>query len=297
MKFLSATAILATLTIQGALAQDEAIITSASVLEKADKSHWQAFDPENTLYVELEKGRVLIALAPDFTPGHVDNVKKLVAQGFYDGLDIYRVQENYVVQWGDASGEKDVGDASRDVKQEFATDGAEKLPFTPLPGPDGYAAQTGFSGPFPSGKSEDGTQAWLLHCTAAVGMGRGNDPDSGGTELYAVIGHAPRHLDRNVTVFGRVIWGMEHFSTLPRGHGALGFHENEDDWTPITSIKLGSDLDEAERINLEYLRTDTALFNDYIEARKNRREEWFHYAANHVDACNFPLPIREIEEN
>jgi len=297
MKFLPLMTAFSALLTYSASAQDQPVITSASVLEKADKSHWQTFDPANTLYVELDKGRVLIALSPEFTPGHVDNVKKLVKQGFYDGLDVYRVQENYVVQWGDASGEKDVGDARRGIKEEFETDNAETLAFTPLPGPDGYAAQTGFSGPFPAGKTEDGSQAWMLHCPGAVGMGRDIDPDSGGTELYAVIGHAPRHLDRNVTVFGRVIWGMEYFSTLPRGHGALGFHEDEEDWIPITSIKLGGDLPEDERINLEYLRTDTALFKDYIESRKNRRDGWFHYAANHVDACNFPLPIREVEQD
>ena len=112
-----------------------------------------------------------------------------------------------------------------------------------------------------------------------------------------VIGHAPRHLDRNVTVFGRVIWGMEYFSTLPRGHGPLGFHEDEENWVPITSIKLGSDLATEERLDLEYLRTDTALFKDYIESRRNRREDWFHHAANHVDICNFPLPIREVEKD
>lgn len=280
-----------------ASAQDEAPLTAANVMERAEPTDWQAFDPDNLLYMELEGGTVVIALSPEFTPGHTENVRKLASEGFYDGLHIYRVQENYVVQWGDFSGEKDVKTAKRSIPAEFETENAQNLPFTPLPGPDGYAAQTGFSGPFPAAKTEDGSLAWMPHCPGAVGMARDVAPDSGGTEIYAVIGQAPRHLDHNVTIFGRVISGMEHFSTLPRGHEALGFFADEAKWTPIKSIRLGSDLDASERTDFEYLRTDTALFQDLVTARSNRREEWFRYAAGHIDVCNMPVPIREVEKN
>ena len=74
----------------------------------------------------------------------------------------------------------------------------------------------GFYKGFAVGQSKDQKENWLIHCYGALGMGRANEIDSGGTELYVVIGHAQRYLDKNVTVFGRVIYGMEHLQALKR---------------------------------------------------------------------------------
>jgi peptidylprolyl isomerase len=110
-----------------------------------------------------------------------------------------------------------------------------------------------------------------------VGAGRDNATDSGGgTELYAVIGHAPRHLDRNVTLLGRVVQGMELLSALPRGPGAMGFYEKPEQRVPIKTVRVAADVPESERSALEILRTDTATFQELIESRRNRREEWTH---------------------
>jgi len=126
-----------------------------------------------------------------------------------------------------------------------------------------------------------------------VGAGRDNDVDSGGgTELYVVIGQAPRHLDRNVTLLGRVVRGMELLSVLPRGHGALGFYQGSETGMPIKSLRLAADLPESERTALEELRTDTPAFAAYLEARRNRHEEWFKVPAGRIDVCNIPVPVR-----
>ena len=86
-------------------------------------------------------------------------------------------------------------------------------------------------------------EAWLTHCYGSVGVGRDVDSDSGGgTELYAVIGNAPRHLDRNITLVGRVVQGMELLSVLPRGTGALGFYEKAEQRVPIKSIRVAADV-------------------------------------------------------
>src|SRR3546814_1513538 len=83
----------------------------------------------------------------------------------------------------------------------------------------------------------------IFQCYGAVGVGRNMSPDTGsGAELYAVIGHAPRHLDRNIAVVGRVISGIEHLSSLPRGTEALGFYKTEAERTPIASIRIASEL-------------------------------------------------------
>jgi len=126
-----------------------------------------------------------------------------------------------------------------------------------------------------------------------VGAGRDNDVDSGGgTELYVVIGQAPRHLDRNVTLLGRVVQGMELLSVTPRGSGALGFYENPAQRIPIKSIRVAADVPAAQRTDLEVLRTDTPTFLAYVGARANRVEEWFKVPAGHVDVCNVPVPVR-----
>jgi peptidylprolyl isomerase len=134
---------------------------------------------------------------------------------------------------------------------------------------------------------------WLVHCYGMVGAGRDNAPDSGGgTELYVVIGHAPRQLDRNVTLFGRVVQGMELLSALPRGTGALGFYEKPEQLVPIKSIRVAADVPESERSDLEIWRTDTAAFRDLIESRRNRLEPWFQLPAGRVEIGNIPVPAR-----
>lgn len=126
-----------------------------------------------------------------------------------------------------------------------------------------------------------------------VGAGRDTAPDSGGgTELYAVIGHAPRHLDRNVTLLGRVVQGMELLAALPRGPGPMGFYDKPEQRVPIRAIRLAADVPMAERSELEVLRTDTARFQDLIESRRNRREAWFHSPAGRIEVNNVPIPIR-----
>src|SRR4029077_9343656 len=136
-------------------------------------------------------------------------------------------------------------------------------------------------------------RAWLIHCYGMVGAGRGNDVDSGGgTELYAVIGHAPRHLDRNVTLLGRVVQGMELLSALPRGTGALGFYEKPEQRVPIKSVRLAAEMPAAERTNLEVLRTDSQTFTDLVESRRNRRDDWYKVPAGKIDLCNVPIPAR-----
>ena len=159
---------------------------------------------------------------------------------------------------------------------------------------DGWARQVGFSDGFPVGvDTRDGT-AWIAHCYGAVGAGRGNDADSSdGSELYVVIGQSPRQLDRNMSMVGRVVQGMERLSALPRGTGPLGFYERPEQRVAIRSARMASDLKPAERLNLQVLRTDTALFAELVEARRNRRDDFYKRPAGHIDLCNVPLPVRE----
>lgn len=267
--------------------------TSAEVLAGSSASDWRTPDPQNVLYLELPSGRVIIEMAPEFAPHHVANVAALARADYFDGLAIVRAQDNYVVQWADPDNKKPVGTAQRTVNAEFERP-LRGLTLTRLPDPDSYAPETGFIDGLPVAADPTLGRAWLVHCYGMVGAGRDNDVDSGGgTEIYAVIGQAPRHLDRNVTLFGRVLQGMEQLSVLPRGTGALGFYEHAGERVPIKSLRVAADVPPAQRTELEVLRTDTATFNAYLAARRNRTEEWFKVPAGRIDVCNVPIPVRK----
>jgi len=287
-----------------------ALIASAALLQAATMTQllagsvptdWRALDPENTLYLELTSGRVVVELAPEFAPKHVANVKALARAHYYDGLAITRAQDNYVVQMGDPNAEKPdlarkIEGGQRTLPPEFEWTWDSRLPFTEMPDGDIYAAKVGFSGGFPVGRDPKSGKAWLIHSYGMMGSGRDEAPNTGGgTEIFAVIGQAPRHLDRNDTLFGRVVQGMELLSTLRRGPPPMGFYEDPAQQTPILRVRVAADLPESERTPLEVLRTDTPLFKKLIESRRNRSESWFYRPAGKVDVCLMPVPVRSTK--
>ncbi|HVZ99463.1 MAG TPA: peptidylprolyl isomerase [Caulobacterales bacterium] len=275
-----------------ALAQPAAPQSVSELLAQSPASDWRPLDPENTIYIDLPAGRVIIELAPNYAPNHAANIKALAREGYFDGSAILRAQDNYVVQWGRPE------DSPRPIRMGHATLAAEfdrartpTLPFTMLHDPDTYASEVGFSDGFPVAR--DRTKTWLTHCYGMVGAGRDVASDSGGgTELYVVIGQAPRHLDRNVTLVGRVVQGMDLLSVMPRGTGELGFYETAAERTPIRTVRVAADVPESERVNLEELRTDSGTFAKLIQNRRSRTDEWFKYTVNRINVCNVPLPVR-----
>ncbi|MBN2346735.1 MAG: peptidylprolyl isomerase [Candidatus Aminicenantes bacterium] len=276
-------------------------LTTAEVLAEARTEDWRTLDPQNTIYLELNGGRVVIEMAPLFAPRHVANVKALAREKYFDGLAIIRVQDNYVVQWGDPHAEdpakaRKIVNGKPTLPGEFDRPCGDDVPFTPLGDGDVYAPEVGFADGFPAARDKASGRMWLAHCYGMVGAGRGDTADSGGgAEDYVVIGHAPRHLDRNCTLFGRVVQGMEHLSSLPRAGGPMGFIEKPGQFIPIRSIRVAADLLPAERTELEILRTDSETFRRLIEARRSRSEPWFLFHPGRVELCNVPVPVRKKE--
>ena len=272
---------------------------TADVLAAAMPADWRRPDPANTLYLDLPAGRVIIELAPRFAPRHVANLKTLVRKNFFDGLPVGRVQDNYVTQWGDIDEVRGELAGKPRLPDETTFAWSAALPFVKLPDTDGYAPETGWIDGFPVGvERKPAARAWMTHCYGTIGVGRGDWPDTGDdTQLYAVIGQAPRHLDRNIVLFGRVLRGAEYLSSLPRGSDALGFYSDAEkpQRALIRRARLAADLPESERSAVEILRTDTPLFAKYVEARRNRRESWFVRPAGHIDVCNVAIPVRDAK--
>ncbi len=270
--------------------------TTQELLDASQPSDWRTLDPANTVYLELTGGRVVIELAPGFAPEHVGNIRTLAREGYWNGMSINRSQDNFVVQWGDPAEEsqprKSLGNAREHLPAEFERKAAG-VAFHALPDTDGWAPQVGFADGFPAARDPKNGIAWLAHCYGAVGAGRDAAADSSnGSELYVVDGQSPRQLDRNITLVGRVVQGMELLSVLPRGTGPMGFYEKPEQRAPITAITLAADVPETRRTSLQVLRTDTPLFDAVVESRRNRRDDWYKHPAGHIDLCNITIPTR-----
>ncbi len=135
-----------------------------------------ALDPENTLYLDLEYGRVVIELRPDLAPKHVARIKELTRQGFYDGLKFHRVIEGFMAQTGDPRGDG-TGGSGQKLPAEFSNE---------------------------------------KHVRGTVSMARAMDPNSGDSQFFIVFAPAS-HLDRQYTVWGKVVEGMEFVDQIKKG--------------------------------------------------------------------------------
>lgn len=272
--------------------------TVGDLVKSSSPGDWRPLDPDNTLYMDTRLGRVVIELAPAFAPRHVENIKMLAREQYWDGLAIIRSQDNWVAQWGDPDEKnpRPFKNARTKLEGEFTVPMKNDRHFTRMRDRDGYAPQVGHSNGFPSARNSKTRQAWLVHCYGMVGVGRDNESDSGnGSSLYAVTGHAPRHLDRNITVVGRVVSGMPLLASLPRGAGAMGFYDKPELNVPITSVKVAADVPVAERSKFEVMRTDSPLYKMVLEAQRNRGGPWTKVPAGHLEICNAPIPVREVK--
>lgn len=265
------------------------------VVAGSSAADWREIEPENLFVMDLAEGRVVIELAPAFAPVHVANIRRFARAGWWNNATIYRVQDNYVAQWGngDATGALPEGVVAR-PPAEYERPSTGLSP-RPLGSPDSYAPAVGHVDGWPMAWDPDRNMAWLAHCYATVGVGRDLAPDTGtGGELYAVIGHAPRHLDRNIATVGRVIEGIGLLSARPRGTGDLGFYRTDVGETPIPirSIRIAADMPVAERPRFQVMRSDTETFSRYVTGRANRGGSFFQVPAGGVDLCNVHVPIR-----
>ena len=269
--------------------------TPNDITAKAPASAWKAIAPDDLLVMELANGgRVVIQLAPNFAPVHVANIRALARSNYWNGATVYRVQDNYVAQWGNNDSDKPWPAGVTAKPPAEYTRPLKGLTITPLGSPDAYAPGAGFSNGWPVAYSAKGGWADLAHCYGSVGVGRDLSPDTGtGGEIYAVIGQAPRQLDRNIALVGRVIDGIDRLSSLPRGTGDLGFYKDKAQNVPIASIRLASAMTAAERPSYEYMDTASPTFARYLHVRANRHDAFYIRPAGGVDLCNVQVPVRK----
>jgi len=231
------------------------------------EADWHDIPDDEVMVMTLADGRqVFIRLAARFAPAHIANIRKLASTHWWDDASIYRVQENWVAQWGDATEKKPLPDGVNDrpaAEFEIAQfDVAQRLPRA-----DAYSQASGFTADgWPI--ATDGKAAWLTHCYGSVGVARDALPSTGsGAELFTPIGQSARRLDRNYTVVGRIIEGMQYLSALPRSSAAMGVYATEAERTGIKTVRLMSDLPMAGRVRFQARATDNARFTEMLRSR------------------------------
>jgi len=271
------------------------LLTPTDIVAQAPASAWKTIPADDLLVMDLANGgRVVIQLAPAFAPVHVANIKALARGNYWDGATVYRVQDNYVAQWGLNESEKPWPKGVVAKPPAEYTRPLKALKITRLGSPDPYAPGAGFVDGWPVAYSAKAGWADLVHCYGSVGVGRDLSPDTGtGGELYAVIGQAPRQLDRNIAVVGRVIDGIDRLSSLPRGTEALGFYKDKAAYVPIARIRLASEMLAASAPSYEYMDTASPAFAQYLHVRANRHDDFYIRPAGGVDLCNVQVPVRK----
>ncbi|MFK3888907.1 peptidylprolyl isomerase [Sphingomonas sp. NPDC079357] len=254
---------------------------------------WRAIPDDELLVMRLKGDRtVVIRLAPDYAPLHVASIRKLARAHWWDGLSVYRVQENWVAQWGDASEKKPLpANVPARLAPEFEI--ARFAPAQTLTRADPHSAVSGITADGWPVASDGRGHAWLTHCYGMVNVARDADPMTGsGAEMSTPIGQSARRLDRNYALVGRIIAGMQNLSSLPRSDAPMGFYADAAERTPIVEMRLASDMPAAERPHFQYRAADNPRFAAMIRRRENPPAPTI--GGGGIEVCEVPLEVRRI---
>ncbi|MDG2519991.1 peptidylprolyl isomerase [Caulobacter segnis] len=252
-----------------------ALLAAASVAAP----DWRPLDPDNTLLIDTEKGRVVIEMRPEFAPKSVERVKLLTREGVYDGLQFHRVIPGFVAQTGNPNN-KDGGTSNHpDLPAEFQF---RLPPQTPVAAAaQASDAWSGFLGATPlqavPPKPGQPLRGWGAYCTGVAGMGRQADPNTGNSEIFFML-DATRRLDRDYTVWGRVVSGMDAVKALAAGEPpAKPDH--------MLKVRVAADMPVAERPKLSVLNEQGAAFKVLVAKVRAAKGADF-------SVCDVEIPVR-----
>lgn len=261
---------------------------------------WQDIPQQQLVYLQVSDGEsdigtVVLQLTDQFTPLTSARFRQLVKDKFYDGLPFYRVIDQFVLQAGLPDNEQH----PRQLKQSYAALPAEfSWPvrptdrYTVVQNGDLLAEETGFNQGFAVGRA--GGREWLIHCPNVVNMARDANPVSATTDFAMMQGQAPRHLDQNMNIFARVVWGAELLNLVPRGDktsgGILSAQQRRG---LIRSARIGVELSEPLQLPLQQQATDSSEYLQMLQRRRERADEFYQYKGNgKLDICYLGAPVR-----
>ena len=276
-------------------AQTAVKAASASVKTgfNAPAEAWRDLDPENTLYIDLEYGRVVLELYPEIAPLHVAQIKTLARQTFYDGITFHRVIEGFMNQTGDPTG-TGTGDSSLpDIQGEFTFRRAPSMPVTLVGARSqgGKEIGVGFYKALPVA-TQPASQAMLtkdgnvaafgLHCKGVTSMARTSDPNSANSQFFLMRDIA-EHLDAQYSIWGNTVLGHEHLTKIK-----VGSKGEDTNFIPdvMKKVRVAADVPAAERVEVQVLKTDSPAFKNYLKTQKKAD-------GTYPDICNIRVPTRQ----
>lgn len=274
-----------------------AISYAQQAAKEEPKQQWRTLSPENTLYMETTNGRIIFELSEQFSPGHAKHIKQLVRSGFYDNLTFYRVIDGFVVQGGDPDERSKNPLAKKTNKAEFEWSINSKAQFTLVQSPDLLADQTGFIDGFAIGRNRKENKEWLISCPGVINLARSNNADSGTTDFAIMIGQAPRHLDRNMSIFGRVVHGKQHLNLIKRGDKKDGgMIKDPTKRSRIFKVSVAADLPKDQQLTIKIEKTDSAHFKQKLDGRRKRANDFYKHKGNGaLDICYINVATQIVE--
>jgi len=283
-KWLGLSVLLLTATTQVSGAEKE--------VEKKTAEQQRTVSENDLVYMMTTEGLIIYELLSQVAPNHAQRFRDLVNEGFYQGLDFYRVIDGFVAQAGEGEQEWDnVEGKPSKFKSTLKAELTRPLSkaFNLVQSPELIAPETGFIESVPAGRDPETKEEWLLHCPGTVAMARSNDVNSGATEFYINIGQAPRHLDRNMSVFARVVSGLEVAQRMTRGdRNTGGIVADKAKRAEIVWAKLGSAVDAQFKKQVLVDNFDSERFQKRLAAARNKTNPFYVYAGNgNIDVCYY----------
>jgi peptidylprolyl isomerase len=257
-------------------------------------SDWRTPDPNNVLVIDTNQGRIIMEMAPQLAPGHVERVRGLVKAKFYDGHQFFRVIDGFMAQTGDPKNDGTGGSDLPDLPAEFEFRRGSADPFAlyerlPAGGGTGVT-ETGFYGVVPvrTGPamqmmaSVDGkTNGWGLFCPGVAGMARSRMPDSANSQFFLMRDTYP-DLNSQYTAWGRVLVGQEVVVKLKAGPSEGKVAEPRDF---MRTVRLLSDIPEKERPKIQVVDTRSPGFQALVAAQKAK-------AGRPLTVCDIEIPAK-----
>ena len=266
----------------------------------AQQQSWQDIPQQQLVYLQLSDGdknigQVVLQLADPFTPQTSARFRQLVQNRFYDGLPFYRVIDQFVLQAGLPENETHPAKLTKTyppLPAEFSWPIRSSDPYTAVQSGDLLADETGFNQGFAVGRAKG--REWLIHCPNLVNMARDANPASATTDFAMMQGQAPRHLDQNMNVFARVIWGTEVLNLIPRGDKTSGgILTAKMRRGMIVHARLGSELGKSAQLPLQQQLTGSDDFQQMLKRRRARSDEFYQDKGNgKLDICYLGAPVR-----
>jgi peptidylprolyl isomerase len=253
-------------------------------------SDWRTVPADNLLVIDTNKGRILVEMAPEAAPLHVERMRVLARRAFFDGIVFHRVIDLFMAQTGDPLGNGEGQSPYPDLAGEFTFRRGPETPFTPVAEPAG--SMLGFLNSLPiqtqptalMPTTADGkVHGWGTYCPGVAGMARGDAPDSANSQFFLMRQPYPA-LDKRYTVWGRVVSGLDVVRSIKTGDAANnGMVPSEPDL--MTRVRIAVDLPEDERPIVQVLDSGTATFRSLAETARAARGADF-------SICDIDLPVQ-----